>query len=262
MKNFIINLIALTALYIPANADFQAGELPISGFSIDTAYVLPEHGWALKESFPEITMPVEYGAWKGLQLGTNAVSWLAAVSNASLKWNIFPEGEMPAFSVGGAFAAAAVKNFQVKDGAGNVIGTIDKVAITYFNITGYLSKKIGDLYVSGSFTYNKATVTLTDSNYDPGQLDSDFMTTMKYYTGEEDPLGMTNMALSFMWQCTPSLRLLLEGLLLVEEPFAYYTAGGFIWAMGDTFRLEAGLGSIRMGSFKLGFPHLGLGMRF
>jgi len=261
LKKYALLFIILSFMSAFALADFKPEEKPIRGLNLDTAYVLPQWGVDFRIALPDVTMPLTVGIFDGVQISTRSLLWATAarVPNAGLKWNIAKESDnMPAFSVGGSGNWITVRNIAV-DGLAQ---PIDKVEVLYYNFSAYATKNFGYLTASTAFTYNKVNVHITYTGYDSAQLDQLFYDALKVYTGVLDPTSMFTMSIILHYEVLQNLRLVAEGLVTLDEPYAYYLAFGLIWAVGDNFRLDSGIAYARAAQFHTGLPHLGLGLNF
>jgi hypothetical protein len=129
---------------------------------------------------------------------------------------------MPAISIGSSFAMATQKNGS------------DSITEIIWNISGYISKKLGDsLWLNGSYTYNKfnATYTGTGGSFDLNNW-------LKTATGNSDPGGLSNAAISVIYQLSPGTRLCLETFALLSSSVYFAVVPGVAWAFGDNFRLK------------------------
>lgn len=204
-------------------ADFVEGEKPVWAVNSDTAYGLQGGEWNI-----DFSGPVTYGIIDGLQVGTYFWLWFAQIPSIYAKWNFIQETEVfPALAVGGKFMQYSTENTS----------KTAKLTIQYFNISGYVSKKISDnLYLTGSYTYNKLNFSTSSDEFD------DFViNTLKDITGQEDPTSISNITASLIYQMSKSTRFLFEVSGNIYNDVTYYISPGFEWALGDMFRLKLGV---------------------
>lgn len=260
---FILTLFAAFSL-----ADFKPEEKPIRGLNIDTAYVLPLGGVDARVAFPDVSIPLSVGIFDGLQLNSRTVLWFTQVRvpNVGLKWNLAKETEnMPAFSIGGSGSWITIKDIPLDNyasGLGSLYETIDKVEIFYYNLSLYASKNFGYITASTALTYNKVNVTIFDAGSDTQTITDLFYKALKYFTGVLEPTSMFTASVVVHYEILQNLRLITEALVTLDEPYAYYLAAGLVLALGDNFRIDAGVIGARAAQFYSPLPHLGVGLNF
>lgn len=264
MKKILFTSAIVFIFSLIAFADFKPEEKPIRGLNLDTAYTLPPGGFDIRLALPDISLPISFGVFDGLQITTRSIIWLTQVRvpNLSLKWNLAKETDnMPAFSIGGSGNWITVRNLVLND-VSEPYHTIDKIEVFYYNLSGYVSKNFGHLTASASFTYNRANFMIFDEGSDSETMFNYVYDFLKYYTGVPEPNTMFMASFVLHYEILQNLRLVAEGMVTLDEPYAYYLAGGLIWALGDNFRIDAGIIGIRAAQFQTPLPHFGLSLNF
>jgi len=243
MKRFFICFFTLFLLISCVFADYIEGELPVWAVNSDTAYGLQGGEWSI-----DFSGPVTYGIIDGLQVGTYFWVWFAQIPSIYAKWNFIQETDsLPALAIGGKFLQAVVENAS----------TTSKLTTQYFNISGYVSKKVSEnLYLTGSYTYNKFNFSTSSSDFDNFVLKA-----LKDITGQDDPTSISNITASLIYQMSKSTRFMIEGGANIYDKSYYYGSPGFEWALGDMFRLKLSVLTI-FGNTNFYWPYLNMRLRF
>lgn len=243
MKKLVFIVFLVFFVSSAALSDFVEGEMPVWAVNSDTAYGLQGGEWSI-----DFSGPITFGVIDGLQVGTIFWPWFAQILNGYGKWNFIKETEsFPALAIGGKFMQATVENTS----------KTAKLTIQYFNISGYVSKKLSDnLYLTGSYTYNKFNFSTSSEDIDNFILDA-----LKNITGQEDPTSISNITASLIYQMSKSTRFLLEGAANIYDKAYYYASPGFEWALGDVFRLKLSVSTV-FGEKSYYIPYINMRLRF
>lgn len=243
MKRLFIIVSALFLFVLCVFADFVEGETPVWVVNSDTAYGLQAGEWSV-----DFSGPVTYGIIDGLQVGTYFWLWIFQMPSVYAKWNFIQETDaFPAFAVGGKFMQYSTENES----------KTAKLTLQYFNISGYVSKKLSEnLYLTGSYTYNKFNFSTSSSEFDDHVINA-----LEDITGQEDPTSISNITGSLIYQMSKSTRMLLEASGNIYEKTAFYMSPGFEWALGDMFRLKLAVMTF-FGANNFYWPYLNMRLRF
>lgn len=244
MLKRLILFVFIVFLIVPVLfADFVEGEKPVWAVNSDTAYCLDGGEWSI-----DFSGPITYGIIDGLQVGTYFWVWFAQIPSVYAKWNFINETDtFPAIAIGGKFLQAVAENSS----------KTAKLTVQYFNISGYVSKKINEkLYLTGSYTYNKVNFSSSSEDFD-----NFILTTLHNVTGNEDPTSISNITASLIYQMSKSTRFLFEGAANIYNKASYYISPGFEWALGDMFRLKLSVFTFT-GENPVYWPYINMRLRF
>jgi len=231
-------------------ADFVEGEKPVWAVNSDTAYGLQGGEWSI-----DFSGPITYGIIDGLQVGTYFWLWIFQTPSVYAKWNFIQETDVfPAIAIGGKFMAFPTIEEEVTEGGST---TKEKLDIQYFNVSGYVSKRIADnFYVTGSYTYNKLNFSTSSEKFDNWLLNI-----INDVTGKEDPTSISNITASIIYQMSKSTRFLFEGAANIYDNAYFYMSPGFEFALGDVFRLKLSVLTL-FGESNVYYPYLNMRLRF
>lgn len=223
-KLLVVSLVVL-AFAGAVFADFRADENPTWAILTDTAYTLRGGEWNI-----DLGGALSYGIIDGLMLQTNLYLWFPQFPNVQAKWTILPDSaSMPAIGIGGSFGM-----FSMKWQDTSLPPVEISASLSVWNLSAYISKKIGDtIWLTGSYTYNSFNVTgsFAGSSFDLSDILSSAL-------GTNDPTGVSNATLSFIYQLSPGARLVIESTAAISQSVSFTVIPGVAWAFGDNFRLK------------------------